>query len=237
VRKDKVYWLYQRQQLLERCEYLTEAERKLAEHNVNLITANRMANAGHSTTEIHEFLSQHPAYMTNSLEKWYMSGGDVPVVNYVRAAAIKAFGMNPQKIRSPLFEGESIHHNTVTPAMTSMMHAFQHHIKSVHEKLPDEITIYRGVGLHQHTTGNEYVPHALESWTTDIETARQFAHMSHLSNSIPHVFRATINKNHIFSSHLARPLVPHIIPEEKNLKGREEFIPFGDKLKNIERIE
>jgi hypothetical protein len=187
--------------LIESFECLTEEQRKLAEHNANFLTANEMAKAGHSSNEIHNFLSATPEYTTHALYMWYLSGGDVPVINYVRSAAIKAFDLDKSKIKEPKFEGDSIHDNVVTTSMVNTMISYKKFISSSLNSLPNQITLYRGVGMSKETSGNEYKPHALESWTTDIETARKFSQMSHIPDSIPHLFKATVNKEHIFSSH------------------------------------
>ena len=83
---------------------------------------------------------------------------------------------------------------------------------------------------------SQYKPHALESWTTDINTARKFSHMSHIKDAEPHVYSATINRDDIFLSHKLRNIFGFIPPEEQ-LIGKEEYIPLGHKIKNIERIE
>jgi hypothetical protein len=80
-----------------------------------------------------------------------------------------------------------------------------------------------------------YKPHALESWTTDIDTARKFSNMSHIKDSEPHVYSALVDRDDVLLSHKLRHVLGFIPPEEK-LVGKEEFIPLGHKIKNIERI-
>ena len=44
MKKDLIYWIYLRQHLFETVQHLTETRRQLAEHNLNLIVANKMAH-------------------------------------------------------------------------------------------------------------------------------------------------------------------------------------------------
>lgn len=237
MKKDLVYWIYLRQKLFESVQLLTEEQRKLAEHNLNLIAANKMAHGGHSSNDVHNFLeSGDCGYALNALSHWYRYGGDLPVHNFIRKAAIHAFNIDASKINSPNFEGSSIHDNIIHQDVIDILHRFHSRVKSGLESLPDTLTLYRGVGLLKETPLNEYKPHALESWTTHLDSAKLFSTKSHLPNAIPHVFRATINKRDIFASYHVAHLVPGVIPPEQSLEGKEEVIPFGDKLKNIERI-
>lgn len=89
---------------------------------------------------------------------------------------------------------------------------------------------------HPNDVGSLYQPHPIESWTTDIDTARKFSTMSHIDNAVPHVYRATIHRDHILMSHAARGSLD-FIPSEFELVGKQEIVPLGHKLKNIERIE
>lgn len=237
MKRDIIYWKYLSQSLLESVEYLTEEDRKLAKHNVDLIVANRMAHAGHSTEEVHNYLlNAHPTYVTDALHHWYLSGGDVPVINFVRAVAIKAFNIDTTNLLKPHFEGIDIHPNIIHSTTINTFNNYHNAAKSAHIDLPDKIEIYRGIGIDNKNF--KYIPHALESWSTDINTARRFANMSHKQDTIPAVFKATIHKNDLFSSyHGTKTRIASIIPPEDTLIGKEEHIPFGNKLHNIERIE
>ncbi len=234
---DLIYWKYVRQTILESVEFLTEEERHLAKHNVDLIVANRMAHAGHSSDEIHDYLqSEHPAYATNALHNWYLSGGDTPIVNFVRSVATKTFNIDTTNLLSPHFEGNTIHKNLIHPSTINTFKNYHNIAKTAHIDLPDTFEIYRGIGISNEQF--KYKPHVLESWTTDIDTARKFSRMSHISNSIPAIFKCTIHKDDLFSSyHGTKTVLSSIIPSEDKLIGKEEYIPFGDKLHNIQRIE
>lgn len=87
------------------------------------------------------------------------------------------------------------------------------------------------------TNVDTYTPHVAESWTTHIDTARKFANIGMGTGStIPHVFKSEVNRDDILWSHLTRSK-NLFIPPESELEGKEEFVPIGHKLKNIERIE
>lgn len=237
MKKDLVYWIYLRQQLFESVQNLTEAQRELAEHNLNLIVANKMAHDGNSSDVVHRYLqSADGSYISNALNHWYRYGGDLPIHNFIRKAAIRAFDMNMSNLSEPHFEGKLIHDNVIHQDTLDTLHRFHNRVKSAFKSLPDTLTVYRGIGLPISISAEEYKPHALESWTTHLESAKLFSTKSHLPNSISHVFKATINKNDIFASYHAAHLVPGVIPSEEALEGKQEVIPFGDKLKNIERI-
>lgn len=238
MKKDKIYWIYRRRQLIEAFELLLE-DRQLAKHNADLIIANQMLIDGHHQKDaIDQLELHHPQHTTAMLHHWYLSGGDVPVLNYIRAAAIKAFNIDTTKVKEPKFEGKtSIHPELLHIGMIQMMRNFNRASANQTKLHPEPMTIYRGVGIDTNMHANQYVPHALESWTTDIDTARRFSKSSHNPNSIPHVFKATINHDGIFTSHLSNRALEFIIPKEHHLIGKEEVIPFGDKLQNIERIE
>ena len=238
MRRDIIYWRYLAKTLVESVEYLTEADRKLAIHNTNLLVANKMANAGHSAHEIHSFLeTEHPAHQSHMLNAWYRSGGDVPVLNFIRAAAIKTFGLDASKVHTPTFESTPIHPNVIHQSMVDFMHRVHKINRENNSSLPETLTVYRGVGLLNQTHGDKYVPHAVESWTTDLSSAKKFSRMSHLDGTIPHVFKANINRDHILLSHTAHSKLGGIVPPEHELVGKEEHLVFGDKLRNIERIE
>lgn len=237
MKRDTVYWIYRLRQLSETVQHLTESERKLADHNNQLLTANEMANNGHTSEEIHAVLQQsNKYYAPSALMHWYTHGGDLPIHNFIRKAAIHAFNMDASKLQQPHFLTNQIHDNVINKHIIKTLHDYHDVVKPVFESLPKTLTIYRGVGLQSNISGAEYKPHSLESWTTHLHTAKLFSNKSHLPNAIPHVFKATINKEDIFSSHHAAHLVPGVIPPEDMLEGKEEIIPFGDKIKNIERI-
>lgn len=237
MKKDLIYWIYVRQQLFESVQHLTEAQRQLAEHNLNLIAANKMAHDGHSSIAVHRYLqSANIGYIPDALNHWYRYGGDLPVHNFIRKAAIRAFDMDTSNLSAPHFGGKSIHDNVIHQDTLDILRRFHNRVKPAFESLPEVLTIYRGVGLPNSISSEEYRPHALESWSTELATAKLFSTKSHLPNAISHVFKATIHKNDIFASHHASHLVPGVIPPEQELEGKQEVIPFGDKLKNIERI-
>ena len=237
MRKDKIYWAYRRQSLVESYSILLE-DRQLAKHNADLIIANDMLHAGHSASDAIAHLElHHPNHTTAFLHHWYKSGGNVPTLNYIRAASIKAFDIDESKVHQPTFEGKLIHPSLLHDDLIKTIRNFNRISSTQLINSPDKITIYRGIGLPSNIAGKDYVPHALESWTSDLDSAKQFAHKSHIENSIPHVFQSTVNRNDIFTSHLASKVLAHVIPQERELVGKQEFIPFGDRLNNIERIE
>ena len=170
------------------------------------------------------------------MRHWYRYGGDLPIHNFIRKAAIHTFNIDKSKVKTPKFEGDAIHDNIIHQHAIDILQAFHARVKPAFQNLPHEITVYRGVGLQKDTPPDEYKPHSLESWTTHLDSAKIFSTKSHLSDSIPHVFKATINPSDIFVSYHAKHLVPGVIPSEDALEAKQEIIPFGDKLKNIERI-
>lgn len=238
MKRDLIYWRYIAKAIVESVEYLTEEERKLAIHNANLLVANKMAKSGHSAHEIGSFLeTEHPAYQSHMLNAWYRSGGDVPVLNFIRASAIKAFGIDSTKVHAPKFESSDIHPNVIHPSMVDFLHRVHKLNISNNSSLPEHLIVYRGVGLAKQTQPHEYVPHAVESWTTDLDSAKKFSRMSHMPGAIPHVFKANIIRDHILLSHTAHSKLGGIVPPEHELVGKEEHLVFGDKLHNIERVE
>lgn len=235
MKKDKIYWSYIAQLIKREYNILCE-NRSLHPYNKAFIAANEMANQGHSSDDVHEFLSNiNPSYHSSAVEQWYVNGGNVPVENYIRKLVIHAFNIDKSKVQEPLFEGNKIHDNIIHKDAIRTINTLHNLSKKAHDELPDTIRIYRGIGLSHNIEGHEYVPHSVESWTTHLDTAKLFSTKSHISDSIPHVFSADINKNDILTSYNARKYVP-IIPREEDLIGKEEYIPFGDRLKNITRI-
>lgn len=237
MRRDKIYWLYQRQALLEQFQHLDEAARKFHSYNLDYQIANNMSHSGESVDTIHEYLSNNisPSHYADAYMHWYHHGGEVPVGSYLRAVAKSTFNMR-NAVKHPEIDGMPVHDSLVHPSSRSMMLRLHDRTKSVHENvLPENITVYRGVGLLKHTSGSEYKPHALESWTTDLDTARKFSDMSHLPNTIPHIFKANVHRDHVLMSHLSSHLVG-FIPKESDLVGKAEHVVLGHQLKNIERV-
>ena len=110
MRKDSVYWIYRLRLLVEEFQHLTEEQRKLLHHSSALIVANEMAHSGSSKTDVHKFLQDniHEYYPQLSLSHWFTSGGDVPVINYIRHNVMKTFDVCGN-IRQPHFEHKDIH--------------------------------------------------------------------------------------------------------------------------------
>lgn len=233
MKLDQTYYAYQRLLLFEHFLILTE-NRQLAYHNTELIIANNMAHDGHSKEDVHSQLeSIAPHFSTYLLSQWYRTGADVPVINYIRHSAARTFGIKHDNLLMPKFEGVDIHSHLHHQEMEKTLRTVYNRNQTV---MPaHKLTIYRGIGAAENI--DSYSPHALESWTTHLDSAREFSKMSHLGNSIPHIFKATIDPKHVFLSHLARHILPGIIPHDNQLVGKEEVIPFGHKLTNIERIE
>ena len=239
MRKDKVYWTYLTQSLLESFQYLDEANRKFMSYNLHYQIANNMAHSGENAESIHSHLSNmiDPSHHVSAYSHWYESGGEAPVISYLRNIAKHHFDMG-NTVKHPEIDEVPMHKSMIHPAAIDVMQRIHDIAKEVHrEKLPETITIYRGVGLPEKVTDyNPYVPHALESWTTDINTARDFSGMSHIKDAIPHVLKANVHRDDILLSHHMRDRLP-FIPAEHELEGKEEIVPLGHKIKNIERIE
>lgn len=239
MRKDKVYWTYLTQSLLESFRYLDEAEREFRSYNLHYQIANKKAHSGHSLDEVHQHLMERidPAYHASAYMQWYEYGGEAPVGAYIRNIAKHNFNMG-DVVQHPKIDGVDVHKNLIHPDAITYMNRIHTVAKEIHkQKLPETISIYRGVGLVIPVSKeNPYIPNAIESWTTDINTARKFAHMSHVPDAIPHVFRATVHRDDILLSHHMGDRMP-FIPPESELEGKEEIIPLGHKIKNIERIE
>lgn len=239
MRKDSVYWIYRLRLLTEGIELLSEEERRLLHHNSALVLANEMAHSGSSKSDVHKFLQEnvHEHYPQLFLTHWFTSGGDVPVINYVRHNVLKKFNVSGN-IRLPHFESKEIHDHLINDDLSNYFKNIVHpSSKLIHAStLPEQMTLYRGVGLPIHTTG--YKPHAIESWTTDVNTARHFANAGkeHDASLIPHIFKANVHRDNILWSYLTRDK-NKFIPHEDNVVGKQEFVPFGHKLQNIERIE
>lgn len=237
MRRDKIYWVYQRQALLEQVQYLTEADRKFYLHNLDYQIANNMAHSGESPDAIHSHLSanQSDKYYQDAYEHWYSHGAESPVSSYLRHVAKIHYGMG-DSVRHSEIDGVPVHDSLVTPISRDYMHAVHDVAKEAHAHLPEHITIYRGIGVHPNDVRKPYKPHSLESWTGDIDTARKFSKMSHIENAVPHVYKATIHRDDLLLSHVAGSKIA-FIPPEHALVGKQEYIPLGHKLKNIERIE
>lgn len=160
--------------LTEGLEHLSEAQRKLAYHNAALVTANEMAHSGSSKSEIHSWLTDNyqPMYNKAVMRHWYTAGGDVPVVNYVRHHVSKLFG----HVKSPHFEGRQIHDNMTNDELLKFVADTHNNSKEIHSGIiSPTITLYRGIGNPSDI--ETYTPHAAESWTTHIDTARKFANL------------------------------------------------------------
>lgn len=235
MRKDKIYWLYTTKVLLEEYQSLTEAERNFKSYNLHYHIANSMAHSGESVESIHAHLSNEidPAYHASAYRQWYEYGGESPVGAYLRNIAKHNFHMHGL-VQHPKINDIDVHHSLIHPEAINIINRIHKIANEVHStKLPESVTIYRGIGISDNN--KQYIPHALESWTTDIHTAQKFSKMSHLSDVVPHVLRATVHRDHILLSHLMKPSLP-FIPSDSELVGKEEIIPLGHKLKNIERI-
>jgi hypothetical protein len=139
-------------------------------------------------------------------------------------------------VQHPKINNVDVHQSLIHPAALNIMDRIHRIANEVHSTtLPENVTIYRGIGMPTDIENQRYHPHSLESWTTDINTAHKFSTMSHLTDVVPHIIQATIHRDHILLSHLMKPRLP-FIPSDSDVVGKEEIIPLGHKLKNIERI-
>lgn len=239
MRKDKVYWTYLTQTLIESFQYLSEAERQFRSYNLHYQIANKKAHSGDTVEDVHQHLVDKidPAYYASAYMQWYEYGGEAPVGAYIRNIAKHNYNMG-DTVHHPMIDGDPLHKNMIHPLAIDHMNKLHRIAKDVHgEKLPETITIYRGVGLPSPISEKQpYIPHSIESWSTDINTARKFANMSHIQNTIPHVLKATVHRDDILLSHHMKDRIP-FIPADSELEGKEEIIPLGHRIKNIERIE
>lgn len=99
----------------------------------------------------------------------------------------------------------------------------QEFFKAKFKKKYEEKTIklYRGVGLGVVDT---YIPGALESWTTQISTAKKFADMMSRDYRDYTIMTAEVPIQHIFGSFES---FGDYWPGEEDLKGKKEYIVMG----------
>lgn len=241
MKRDVIYWEYKLKILTEGLDHLTEEQRRLNYYNQAYVVANQMAHSGESKERVHSFLQSKigPNYHLLALHDWFTNGGDVPVIHYIRHNVKHAFSINDSTIHKPHFEGSSIHEMFAHPALMNFLRNTYQNSKEIHSQImPNTVEVYRGLGLKRQTHSNEYKPHIIESWTTDIDSAKHFANagMGYGDKLIPHIFKANVDRDDFLWSYKTRNKNLFIHPEE-SLIGKEEHVPFGHKLKNIERIE
>lgn len=99
----------------------------------------------------------------------------------------------------------------------------QQYYKDKYKKKYDTkmIKLYRGVGVK---TVDSYIPGSLESWTTNVSTAKKFANMMSRRNEDYTILVAEVPIKDIFGSWDS---FIETWPGEENLKGKKEYIVMG----------
>lgn len=223
MKKDKFYYAY--------LKMLMEAESWWSSTNLSVDGINKLAHHGMDNNEIHQHLMDEigSRYHSTAFLDWYQFGGNPPIVQYLRKVA-SHYANHPKNIQHPSIEGTPVHDNMVHQNALYFMKEIHTHTQS---NLPHfkEVKVYRGI----HTPNPEsiYVPHALESWSTDKESAEKFSQLGIKDGHHPVLYSATVPRSGILMSHLAPT---GFTPKEDSLYGKEEHTVFGHTLKNIERI-
>lgn len=220
------YLAMSKKQQLAESKTLTLDEQKAISINNVLALANDAAHAGASKDEVHSFMLNHGVDSISVAHGWYHSanGHSVKLLNdYIGKHHVTdytgshQFLINDKPVHSHLFRddlGAFIHHTHQNT---------QDDIKSF-GKLGDKIKLYRGVSL-QH---NAYESRPFESWTSQPETAIDFA--------TTHVLKAEFKPEDIVWHYKFGSEHNLFIPDERDLRGKEEHAVFGHRAMNLQII-
>ena len=163
------------------------------------------------------------------ISSWLLAGG-----SFAQAIAHKSFsnslvnaelndfwnvGAQNNKLA---YEAIDDNKDTFNKNLTSLYYRNQEFFKQKFKKKYDnhKVKLYRGIGIRT----NSYIPGALESWTTQLSTAVNFAKMMQRRGDSYTVLYAEIPIQHIFGSWES---FAETFEGEEDLKGKKEHIVMG----------
>jgi len=169
-------------------------------------------------------------FESSFIKNWTRSGG-----SFAQVVAHKTSSdMQVNAALDDFWNGETSKNDIREGAVDLSKKKIRTNLESIYEKSQDffkakfkksyenkTITLYRGVGSE---TVDVYVPGALESWTTQISTAKKFASMMSRSDKSYTILYAEVPIQHIFGSWES---FEETWPAEEDLVGKKEYIVMG----------
>lgn len=164
------------------------------------------------------------------ITSWTLAGGSF--AQYVAHKALSDVGVNAQL--NDFWNSQSESEDKKNKAVVILEDRFKSHFTTLYERNQEffkqkfkkkyedtTIKLYRGVGI---STVDTYVPGALESWTTQVSTAKRFGEMMTSKGNTYTILYAEVPIQHIFGSFES---FADTFPGEEDLKGKKEYIVMG----------
>lgn len=220
------YLAISKKQELSESKILTLDEQKALSTNNVLALANDAAHAGASKAEVHDFMLRHNVDSLSVAHAWYHSanGHSVKLLNdYIGKHHVNDY-TGTHKF---LINDKPVHPHIFRDDLGALIHATHQNTQDDIKKfgmLGDKITLYRGVTLHN----NQYESRPFESWTTHHDTALDFA--------TTHVLKAEFRPSDIVWHYKFGSNENFFIPDERDLRGKEEHAVFGHRAMNLQMI-